>query len=137
MLQQRIVFRLFPLILCFIFISSCKQSPVAEALSQTNRVVIHFIEQGKIIKTVTTEENSAIKKMIYALDKGEAKTTNCEINGRMIFYKNDIELQQVNFSNNPDCQYYSYYFENNLSYSAMTNETANFLQSVKEGLDFY
>jgi hypothetical protein len=75
--------------------------------------------------------------MVYALGKGEAKHTGCELNGKMIFYDNEIELQQVEFSSLSDCRYYKYRFQNTEEYSAMTNETANFLQSVKEGLDFY
>jgi hypothetical protein len=123
--------------LSIVFISSCKQSPVAEALSDSNRLVIHFIDQGNTVKTVSTEDKAAIKKMIYALDKGEAKSTDCELNGKMIFYYNETELQQINFNSEPDCRYYSFYFNNKQSSSGMTNETANFLQSVKEGLDFY
>jgi hypothetical protein len=128
---------LFQLLFLIVVFNSCKQSPLATSLAETDRLIIHFIDQGKIIKTVTTEEQTAIKKMVYALGKGEAKSTACDINGRMIFYRNDTELQQVEFNNTPDCMFFTFSFDNQQSFSSMTKETANFLQSVKQGLDFY
>jgi hypothetical protein len=123
--------------LFIVLLSSCKQSPVAEALSETNKLIIHFIERGNVVKTVTTQDKNAIKKMIYAFEKGDAKQTNCEITGRMIFLNDDVELQQVDFSSLPECRYFTYNFEGKQHFSSMTNETANFLQSVMMGLDFY
>ena len=120
-----------------VLFSSCKQSPLAESLSDSNKLIIHFIEWGNVVKTVTTDDKAAIKKMIYAFDKGEAKQVSCDITGKMIFFKDDEELQQVEFSTIPDCRYFIYNFEGKNETSAMTNETANFLQSVKGGLDFY
>jgi protein tyrosine phosphatase len=125
------------LLLGSLFFISCQQTPIAQSLSDADRLVIQFIEQGKVIKTVTSDDKAAIKKMVYALGKGEAKQTGCEINGRMIFYNNETKLQQMEFSSIPECRYFSYNFEGNQEFSSMTNETANFLQSVKEGLDFY
>jgi len=156
-------------LLLFIIFFSCKQSPVAESLSMSDKLVIHFLEQEKVVKTVITEDKAAIKKMVYALGKGDVKQTSCEVNGKMIFLedkaaikkmvyalgkgdvkqtscevngkmiflKDNVELQQVNFSSTPGCRYFSYRFEGKQSFSSMTNEIANFLQSVKLGLDFY
>lgn len=124
-------------LLLFIIFFSCKQSPVAESLSMSDKLVIHFLEQEKVVKTVTTNDKAAIKKMVYALGKGDVNQTSCEVNGKMIFLKDDVELQQVDFSSTTGCRYFSYRFEGKQSFSSITNETANFLQSVKEGLDYY
>ena len=120
-----------------LMIVSCKQTPIATHLEEADKLIIQFKEQNKIVKTVSTGDKAAIKKMVYALGKDEAKQKDCDINGTMIFFKNDIELQQVHFSSAPNCRFFNYQFQNMNSFSAMTNETANFLQSVKEGLDFY
>ncbi|MBA2330216.1 MAG: hypothetical protein H0V91_11425 [Flavisolibacter sp.] len=130
----------FYLILQLFFITisfSCVDNLMVKSLSESDKLVIEFMEQNKIVRTVITEDKNAIKKLVYALNNAEAKNTGCELSGKMIFYKNKTALQQVEFSIIRDCRYFKYRFENNQVFSSITNETANFLQSVKEGLDYY
>ena len=124
-----------------IFISCTNSgSPISQQLSGSDSLVINFNkpQTNNIDKTVTTIENTAIKKLINYVDSKSAETYKCGYDGNLLFYKKGILLGDVSFNYSGEgCHHFIMDVDGKLNPTTMSNEAASFLKSLAEGKSWY
>jgi hypothetical protein len=129
-----------PVLVLSIIISSCSQSAVSKKLSGSDSLVINFNkpDTDSIIKTVTTTEKNAIRKVIHFVDGKETEKLKCGFDGILVFYKQGIELPPIVFKyKKNDCRHFLMEVDGKVLNIKMSREAADFLQSLEENRTWY
>ena len=119
---------------------SCKQSAIKQSFSSADSLVIHFKDEqaGIITKTVQTTESKAISRMIEFIDAKEIVQLKCGYDGKMFFYHNGQEIQEVDFKmKNDSCNHFVFRLNWNLVRTKMNSEAVDFLDALEKGLPTY
>ena len=128
-------------IIVSVFLISCgNKSTVSKKLTGTDSLVITFNvpDSDSIIKTVSSTEKKAIRKLSGFLDGKESNLHKCGFDGNMIFYKQGQMLLPVVFKfSDPGCRGFMYDSDNKVMSREMSNEAMNFLKSLVEGRGWY
>ena len=126
--------------LSLISFSSCKQSGIKQNFSSADSLVIHFKDEqaGIITKTVQTTESKAISRMIEFIDTKETEQFKCGYDGKMFFYHNGQEIQEVDFKmKNDSCNHFAFLLNGKLMKTKMNSEAVDFLDALEKGLPTY
>ena len=124
-------------------ISNCgcnNSSPIYKKLAQSDSVVINFNEQGtnNIVKTISTTESIAIKKLSGFIDTKASPAYKCGYDGNMLFYRNGALDADVSFNYSGEgCRHFIQIIAGQISSTGMENEAADFLKSLAEGRSWY
>ena len=128
----------------FILISAtllaCSHSELHKKLSGSDSLVINFNLEGtdSVIKTVATTENNAINKLIGFVDSKAEKPLKCGYDGNLIFYSAGKAIMPVVFKyKGPDCRLFLYELNGLKKRTMMSQEAADFLESLEEGRNYY
>jgi hypothetical protein len=119
---------------------SCNQSAIGKKLSGSDSLVINFNEPGSdaINKTVAATEKTAIRKLAGFMDGKASDTMKCGYDGNMIFYSKGEEIMPVVFKyKDKNCRIFLYEMDGKTISTVMTNEAADFLESLEAGRLFY
>lgn len=135
---------LFVLVAGIIF-CSCKQSAITKNFSSADSLVIHFKDEqaGVITRTVKTGKSDpgfrkAINRMIEFIDAKETEQYKCGYDGKMFFYKNDQQMQEVDFKmKNDSCNHFAFLLNGKLTSTKMSGEAIDFLNALEQGLPTY
>ena len=119
---------------------SCKQSAIKQSFSSADSLVIHFKDEqaGIVTKTVQTTESKAMGRMIEFIDTKETEQFKCGYDGKMFFYHNGQEIQEVDFKmKNDSCNHFAFLLNGKLMSTRMNNEAVDFLDALEKGLPTY
>lgn len=124
----------------FSLLISCKDKPaIVKQLAGSDSLVITFNLPGtdSVIGTVSTTETNAIQKLAGFMDGKEQAKQSCGYDGNMIFFKGGQQALPVVFKFSGDCKLFMYELEQKLIYTEVSKEGAAFLESLKEGKNWY
>jgi hypothetical protein len=124
----------------FLTVTSCKNSAAGEKLSGSDSVVINFNVPGSdsVSKTVSATDNNAIRKMKGFVDTKPVPEPKCGYDGNIIFYSRGQALLPVVFKyKEPTCRHFIFELNGKLMSTAMTQEAADFLESLEQGKNSY
>jgi hypothetical protein len=119
---------------------SCKQSAIKQSFSSADSLVIHFKDEqaGIVTKTVQTTESKAMGRMIEFIDTKETEQFKCGYDGKMFFYHNGQEIQEVDFKmKNDSCNHFAFLLNGKLMKTKMNSEAVDFLDALEKGLPTY
>jgi len=119
---------------------SCKQSAIKQSFSSADSLVIHFKDEqaGIVTKTVQTTESKAMGRMIEFIDTKETEQFKCGYDGKMFFYHNGQEIQEVDFKmKNDSCNHFAFLLNVKLMKTKMNSEAVDFLDALEKGLPTY
>ena len=119
---------------------SCKQSAIKQSFSSADSLVIHFKgeQAGVVTKTVQTTESKAMGRMIEFIDTKETEQLKCGYDGKMFFYHNGQEIQEVDFKmKNDSCNHFAFLLNGNLMSTKMSGEAIDFLNALEQGMPIY
>jgi len=119
---------------------SCKQSAIKQSFSSADSLVIHFKDEqaGIVTKTVKTTESKAMGRMIEFIDTKETEQFKCGYDGKMFFYHNGQEIQEVDFKmKNDSCNHFAFLLNGKLMKTKMNSEAVDFLDALEKGLPTY
>ena len=119
---------------------SCKQSVIKQSFSSADSLVIHFKDEqaGVVTKTVQTTESNAINRMIDFIDAKETEQFKCGYDGKMFFYHNGQEIQEVDFKMKDDsCNHFAFELSGKLMRTKMNSEAVDFLDALEKGMPYY
>lgn len=128
------------LIVLVILFCSCQQSAIKQNFSSADSLVIHFKDEqaGVVTKTVQTAESKAINRMIEFIDAKETEQFKCGYDGKMFFYHNGQEIQEVDFKmKNDSCNHFVFRLNGNLVSTKMNSEAVDFLDALEKGMPYY
>ncbi len=123
-----------------IIFCSCKSSPVKQSFAYADSLVIHFKDEqaGIVTKTVQTAESKAIRRMIEFIDVKVTELFKCGYDGKMYFYNNGKQIQEVDFKmKNDSCNHFAFLLNGKLMSTKMKNEAADFLDALEKGMPAY
>ena len=129
---MRTIFLLFVILV----LASCSGSPVSKKLASADSLVITFnaANTDSVLKTVTTTEKKAIKKLTQFLAGKESEQFKCGYDGNMTFYSNGQLLLPLVFKyTEKDCRHFLFDMDNKVMSTKMSNEAADFLQNLLDG----
>ncbi len=113
--------------------SSCKQSAVEKKLSGCDSLQINFND-----KSVATTERSAIKKLAGFLDGKKTEKFKCGYDGKLLFYKDNAVLMDVDFKfSETGCMHFLYTMDGQLISTKLNGEAADLLESLQKGRLWY
>lgn len=119
---------------------SCKPSVVKQSFSSADSLVIHFKdEQSAVItRTVQTAESKAIRRIIEFIDDKETALFKCGYDGKMFFYDQGKQIQEVDFKmKNDSCNHFAFLLNGKLVSTRMRNEAVDFLDALEKGMPYY
>ncbi len=119
---------------------SCGGSGITKKLAASDSLVITFNlpNTDSVIKTVTTTEKKAIKKLSQFVAGKKDEEYKCGYDGNMVFYsKGQILLPLVFKYTEKGCQHFLFDMDNKVMSTKMSAEAADFLKSLMEGKDWY
>ena len=119
---------------------SCKQSAIKQSFSSADSLVIHFKDEqaGIVTKTVQTTESKAMGRMIEFIDTKETEQFKCGYDGKMFFYHNGQEIQEVDFKmKNDSCNHFAFLLNGKLMKTKMNSEAVDFIDALEKGLPTY
>ncbi|HET9745932.1 MAG TPA: hypothetical protein VFP97_09475 [Chitinophagaceae bacterium] len=130
------------LIVLFIAVigGGCKSSAIKQSLSAADSLVIHFKdEQAAVVtRTVQTAETNAIRRIIDFIDAKETELFKCGYDGKMFFYNDGKQIQEVDFKMKSDsCNHFAFLLDGKLVSTRMRNEAADFLDALGKGMPYY
>jgi hypothetical protein len=123
-----------------ILFDSCKQSAIKKSFSAADSLVIHFKneEAGIVTKTVQTGESKAINRIIEFIDARETDQFKCGFDGKMFFYNEGRQIQEVDFKmKNDSCNHFAFLLNGKLLSTRMRSEAVDFLDALEQGLPIY
>ena len=123
-----------------ILFCSCRQSAVNKSFSSADSLVIHFKdEQAAVVtKTVQTAESKAIRRIIEFIDGKETALFKCGYDGKMFFYDQGKQIQEVDFKmKNDSCNHFAFLLNGKLVSTRMNNEAVDFLDALEKGMPYY
>ena len=119
---------------------SCQQSAIKQSFSSSDSLVIHFKDEqaGVVTKTVQTTESNAMNRLIEFIDSKETEQFKCGYDGKMFFYHNGQEIQEVDFKmKNDSCNHFAFLLDGKLMKTKMNSEAVDFLDALEKGLPTY
>lgn len=119
---------------------SCKQSAIKQSFSSADSLVIHFKDEqaGAITKTVQTAESKAIDRLIEFIDAKETEQFKCGYDGKMFFYNDGQQMQEVDFRmKNDSCNHFAFLLNGKLMSTKMNGEAIDFLNALEQGMPTY
>jgi hypothetical protein len=121
-------------------ITGCKQSPVRQSFSPADSLVIHFKDElvGVVKKTLETTEWKAINRVIEFMDAKETGQFKCVYDGKMFFYKEGKQIQEVDFKmRNDSCNHFAFLLDGKLIRTKMSHEAVDFFDAIERGVSYY
>ncbi len=132
------ILRLFSLILLTAVFCSCQQSKLSGRLNTSDSVSIDFTDENQmVIKQVETTNMIAIKRLSEYIGNKKFEKNQCYLGGRMIFFQSGMPVEQVEFNTSSNCRYFTFISEGELVSTKMSEEAASFLESIRDGKDYY
>ena len=123
------------------FLFSCgNQSAISKKLAGSDSLVITFNvpNSDSVIKTVSSTERKAIRKLAGFMNGKEGKDTVCGYDGNMTFYSKGETLLPVIFQYNEEgCRRFLFEMDNKVMNTKMSNEAVDFLKSLSDGRSMY
>lgn len=119
---------------------SCNPSATAKKLKGCDSLVITFNvpDSDSVLKTVHTTDTKAIQKMARFMDGSSTAAYKCGYDGNMLFFKGGRQVMPVVFRyRDKECRHFVFDLENIVKYSSMSNEAADFLESLSAGRNSY
>ena len=133
--------RYYPIVFFIgIIFYSCKPSAIKQNFSAADSLVIHFKdEQAAVVtRTVQTAEPKAIRRVIEFIDAKETELFKCGYDGKMFFYDNGKQIQELDFKmKNDSCQHFAFLLNGKLVSTRMSNEAVDFLDALEKGMPYY
>ena len=123
-----------------ILFCSCRQSAIKQSFSTADSVIIHFKDEqaGVITKTVQTAETKAINRIIEFMDATETEQFKCGYDGKMFFYDDDKQIQEVDFKmKDPTCNHFAFLINGKIISTKMSDEAIDFLDALEKGMPYY
>ena len=119
-----------------VFLFSCgSKSAISKKLSGSDSLVITFNvpNSDSVIKTVSTTEKKAIRKLTGFMNGKKGEEGICGFDGNMIFYsKGEILLPVVFQYNEEGCRHFLFEMDNKVMNTKMSNEAVDFLKSLSD-----
>ncbi len=131
---------LLPLLMIISLLSCNESSELEKQLSGCDSLEINFNESGtnRIMKTVTTTEKNAIKKLIHFVNGNPSTANQCNYDGNLMFHRDGKLIGDFSFNYTGDsCRYFIQEQKGSLLSSKMSNEAVTFLKSLAEGNSWY
>lgn len=119
---------------------SCNPSATEKKLKGCDSLVITFNVPGtdSVLKTVQTTDTRAIQKLAGFMNGKSTAAFKCGYDGNLLFFKGGKQVMPVVFRyTDADCRHFVYDLDNKVMYTSMSNEAADFLQSLAEGRNSY
>ena len=132
--------KILPAFIMIMTVAGCKQSAIKQSFSSADSLVIHFKDEqtAVVTKTVQTTESNAINRMIDFIDAKETEQFKCGYDGKMFFYHNGQEIQEVDFKmKNDSCNHFVFRLNGNLVRTKMNSEAVDFLDALEKGMPYY
>ena len=132
--------KLVPFVFVVLIAAGCKNSAVSKKLSASDSLVITFNEPNSdaIIKTVSTKEHTAIRKVIGFIDAKPTQEFKCGYDGNLIFFSKGQALLPIVFKyKETSCRHFLFELDGKLMSTKINNEAADFLESLEQGKLFY
>lgn len=124
----------------FLLLMSCSNKGDI-AVSSSDSLVIQYksIPSGEVLKTVTTAEPNAIKKLAQFVEEGKSEEFKCGTQGSLIFFNKGTVKREVLFAfSKSGCQHFIWNDEHQVMHDVkMSNEAAAFLKGLAEGTNPY
>ncbi len=125
-----------------IFFVACSNSnsSIGKQLESIDSLVINFNESqtNNILKSVTTTDRTAIKKLAKFVNNKEAEIKQCKLDGNLMFYKEGVLASDVSFNYSDDvCHHFIQEINGVLISTVMSNEATDFLKSLNEEKSWY
>jgi len=96
------------------------------------------VQAGLVTKTVQTTESNSMNRMIDFIDAKETEQFKCGYDGKMFFYHNGQEIQEVDFKmKNDSCNHFAFLLNGKLMKTKMNSEAVDFLDALEKGLPTY
>lgn len=123
-------------------LSSCgkNDSPVRKKLRGCDSLVVTFNmpDADSVINIVSTTDTKAIQKLARFLDGKPADKNDCGFDGNMQFFKAGTQVLPVVFKySKTGCRVFTFDLDNTVMKTEMTNDAADFLQSLTENKPWY
>jgi hypothetical protein len=128
------------LIVIICVISACGSSVVKSKLSGVDSVVIQYYFPGtdSISKTITTNQEAAIRKLVGFTASRETENFKCGYDGNMIFYKDSqLALPIVFKYREKSCRHFLMDIDGKIISTKLSGEAADFFTSLDEGKSYY
>ena len=132
--------KFLPAFIMIMTVTGCKQSAIKQSFSSADSLVIHFKDEqaGVVTKTVQTTESNAMNRLIEFIDSKETEQFKCGYDGKMFFYHNGQEIQEVDFKmKNDSCNHFAFLVNGNLMSTKMSGEAIDFLNALEQGMPAY
>ena len=123
-----------------ILFCSCKQSAIKQSFSGVDSVVIHFKDEqaGVITKTVQTAESKAINRIVEFMDAKETEQFKCGYDGKMFFYDEGKQVQEVDFKmKDPACNHFAFLINGKMTRTKISDEAVDFFVALERGMPYY
>ena len=119
---------------------SCGRTPVEAKLLPAREVDIVFLtpEMDAVTKNVKTDNAAAIRKLVDFIDARPADSFDCGYDGKMLFLLEGKEIQEIDFKfKGTGCRHFSFELDGKPMHTRLSNEAADFLESLETGKSFY
>lgn len=131
----------WPWLLLSIALIACtgNQSEVSRQLAGADSVQIQFnAPQSNLVeKAVSATDKNAIKKLKQFVEGKPAEAYKCGYTGNLQFFANGKIAGDFSFNTTEGCRHFIQLKDGQLQPTVMSNEAADFLQSLGEGRGWY
>ena len=128
------------IIILAILTSSCRQSIIDKHVAGSDSLVIHFSNSSdnSIVKTVSTTEDRAIRKLAGFVKGKKTEQFKCGYDGNLVFFSKGAKKAEIAFQyKNAACRHFVFEDNGELVPVKMNQEAADFLESLSSGRTFY
>lgn len=128
------------IIITLLCLFSCTRSDISKKLAGCDSLVITFNvpDTDSVINSVSTTDTKAIQKLARFLNEKPSDMKGCGFDGNMLFYKAGTQVMPVVFKySKTNCRLFTYDLDNKVMKTGMSNEAADFLQSLAENRNWY
>ncbi|HMK24524.1 MAG TPA: hypothetical protein VK483_00740 [Chitinophagaceae bacterium] len=116
------------------FLFSCgNRSAISKKLSGSDSLVITFNapNSDSVIRTVSTTEKKAIRKLAGFMDGKKGEEGVCGFDGNMTFYsKGEVLLPVIFQYSEESCRHFLFEMDNKVMNTTMSNEAVDFLKNL-------
>ena len=122
-----------------IFVLSCSNKS-SRVLSSSDSLAIQFksSQSGTILKTVSTTDEKAIRRLADFIGNDESKQDQCPQEGVLHFYTKGMLVGDVSFNySDKDCRHFLQVDGELPKPTKMNDEAAAFLKGLAEGKSWY
>jgi hypothetical protein len=124
----------------FLSLASCSESVISKKLITSDSLVISFNAPNtdSVIKTFSATQKTAITKMADFIDGKTTKEFKCGFDGQLIFYSKGQAMLPVVFKyRDADCRHFLFEWEGKTISTRVSQEAADFLESLEKGISTY